>query len=56
VANNGPEVSGIVRWESVRELALRIPYSADWIYENAKAGDIPARKFKGKTSIICNTP
>lgn len=37
-----------VQWESVDQLAARLPFSTDWVYENAANGTLPAHKFKGK--------
>ena len=37
-----------IKWESVKDLSDRMPFSEDSIYDMAKNQEIPGRKFKGK--------
>jgi len=37
-----------IKWESVKQLAARTPFSEDSIYEMVKSGELPGHKVKGK--------
>lgn len=37
-----------IQWESLQDLANRIPFSYDWCHENVNSGKIPGYKIKGR--------